>query len=73
MIGGLLDTAIVIDLLRNYPPAIAWLQHQSVLLATTPLVWLEIIEGSSNKVEQTRGLGLLRRFDLVYLSDADFD
>lgn len=72
MVAGLLDTTIMVDLLRQYSPATVWLQQQRDL-GTTPLVWLEIVEGASNKAEQTRGLQLLRRFQLMYLTPIDFD
>lgn len=72
MVDGLLDTTIIVDLLRQYPPAAAWVGQQHSL-STTPLIWLEIIEGANNKAEQTRALMLLRRFELIYLTSADFD
>lgn len=72
MVTGRLDTTIVVDLLRRHQPATAWLQQQRDL-GVTPLIWLEIIEGASSKVEQTRALRLLRRFQMVYPTSVDFD
>lgn len=48
MVAGLLDTAIVVDLLRAYQPAQQWLAQQEQL-GVTPVAWLEIIEGARDK------------------------
>lgn len=45
MLTGLLDTAIVVDLLRSYQPAATWLQGVQGQLGLSPVVWLEIIDG----------------------------
>jgi predicted nucleic acid-binding protein len=45
MVAGLLDTSVVVDLLRQHPPAEQWLQQQGQL-GVTRIVWLEIIEGA---------------------------
>lgn len=69
---GLLDTAVLVDLLRAYPPASAWLASQG-RLGVSPIVWLEIIEGAENARAQTRAVELLRHFDKVEILPADFD
>jgi len=72
VIAGLLDTAVLVDLLRAYPPAEGWLSRQSHL-GVTPVVWLEIIEGAANLRAQARAVDLLRHFEKVDLSSTDFD
>lgn len=72
MVTGLLDTAIVVDLLRAYPPAASWLGGQS-RLGITPIVWLEILEGSTNAQAQTQAVALLRRFEKTETVPSDFD
>lgn len=69
---GLLDTAVLVDLLRSHPPAGAWLAGQSAL-GVSPVVWLEVIEGASDSRAQKRAVKLLRHFDLVDILPADFD
>ncbi|MFL6258500.1 MAG: PIN domain-containing protein [Thermoanaerobaculia bacterium] len=69
---GLLDTAVLVDLLRTYPPASAWLASQD-RLGVSPIVWLEIIDGAENARAQTRAVELLRHFDKVEILPADFD
>ena len=51
----LLDTDVAVDILRNHPPAVAWLQN----LGATPLglpglVVMELLQGCQNKAEQQR-------------------
>lgn len=53
MITGLLDTNILVDILRGYPPAISWLSGQSAL-AITPIIWLEILDGVTDTASLIR-------------------
>jgi predicted nucleic acid-binding protein len=49
----LLDTDIMIDLLRRYPPALAWLTSLgSTELALPDYVVMELIQGCRSKAEQ---------------------
>ncbi len=52
----LLDSDVLIDLLRKYPPAMAWfdaLQEDEELMVSGYVV-MELIQGCRNKVEQDR-------------------
>jgi predicted nucleic acid-binding protein len=71
-VTGLLDTAILVDLLRAYPPAGAWLSAQDQL-GVSPAVWLELIEGAGNLREQARAVELLRHFEKIEMAPEDFD
>lgn len=70
MVSGLLDSAIVVDLLRKYQPSENWLRMQGIL-GITRVVWWEIIEGAPDKIRQQRAIKLLNRFQLVELSAGD--
>ena len=70
MVKGLLDTAIVVDLLRSHPPAQAWLSGQENL-GVSPIVWLEIIEGSRDLRTQGQAIRLLRYFERIELLPTD--
>lgn len=72
MVTGLLDTAIVVDLLRAYPPAVSWLAGQS-RLGIAPIVWLEIIEGVANAQAQAQAVALLQHFEKTEILPSDFD
>jgi predicted nucleic acid-binding protein len=70
---GFLDTAIVVDILRDHPPAVSWLQAQQEPFGLSPVVWLEVIEGAANKLDQKRAVQLLERFERVEVAPRDFD
>lgn len=63
MVNGLVDTSIIVDLLRGYQPAQNWYQAQ-IDLGVSRAVWLEILEGTQNRSDQRSTLKLLRRFQL---------
>jgi hypothetical protein len=71
-VTGLLDTAVLVDILRAFPPASTWLSAQD-RLGVSPVVWLEIIEGAENARDQARALDLLRHFERIEMSAGDFD
>ncbi len=71
MVVGLLDTVIVVDLLRNYNPALVWLGQQGQF-GITRIVWLEIIEGSQSRQKQEEAIKLLRRFEPIELTASDW-
>ena len=71
MASGLIDTNIIIDVLRGYQPAIQWIQSQQQLVFPR-MVYLEVIAGCRTKVEQGTALRFLKRFDLVEFTDSDF-
>lgn len=68
----LLDTDVMVDILRGHAPALAWLNS----LGTTPiglpgLVAMELLQGCRNLVEQQRVEKHLRRFVLYWPTTAD--
>ena len=54
-ITGLLDTDILVDLLRHHQPAYAWIAQQSALGVAT-VVWIEILQGAQNRAAQQAAL-----------------
>jgi predicted nucleic acid-binding protein len=72
VVTAFVDSVVLIDLLRSYPPAISWLGAQPKL-AITPAVWLEVLYGAPNAEARDRALKLLRRFERVDLLPSDFD
>lgn len=71
--SGLLDTTVIVDLLRGFPPAVAWLQNQSEELGLSPVVWLEVIEGAANRLDQEKAIRLLTHFDRISVANDDFE
>ena len=71
----LLDSDVLIDLLRKYPPAMAWfdaLQEDEELMVSGYVV-MELIQGCRNKVEQDRVQRELAAYGVVWLSQTDCD
>ena len=71
MVTGLLDTSIIVDLIRGFPDAYQWLQSIDVELGVTRYVWLEVIQGAPNKQKQTAVIKILSDFALVSTTEAD--
>ncbi len=69
-----LDTNMLIDLLRNHPPAVAWKNAQgTVILGITPVVWMEVIQGALDGQAQLKAAKFLKQFGMVYLTQSDMD
>lgn len=71
----LLDSDVMIDLLRQYAPAITWfdtLDEEEELLLPGYVV-MELIQGCGNKVEQERLQQELAPYGVVWLASADCD
>lgn len=64
----------MVDMLRGYPPAVAWLESvESELLALPGYVVLELIAGCENRSEMNRLLRFLQRYRIVWPAAADCD
>ena len=68
----LLDTDVMVDILRGHPPAVTWL----VGLGTTPialpgLVAMELLQGCQNLPDQQRLEKQLLRFTFCWPTQAD--
>lgn len=64
----LLDTDVVVDVLRGYPPALAWLDslQEDELILLPGFVVMEVIHGCQNKQEQQKVESFLSSFELVW-------
>jgi predicted nucleic acid-binding protein len=71
----LLDSDVLIDLLRNYPPATEWFDtlHEDEELMVSGYVVMELIQGCRNKSEQERAQRELATYGVVWLSPTDCD
>lgn len=69
---GLLDSVMLVDLLRNFSPALTWRNaNPHLVLAVTSFVWLEIVVGARNKADQNSAVRLLNNFQLNYPTTSD--
>ncbi len=71
MVAALLDTSIIIDIIRHYPPAVEWLRTTPDLCGLTWFTWLEVIEGCQNKRQERAVIKVLNDFELIPIEDAD--
>lgn len=72
MVAGILDTSVIVDLLRLHRPASSWLSRQ-LRLGVSPIVWLEIIEGARDSRALSQAVRLLHHFTRLELLPADVD
>ncbi len=65
----ILDSDIMIDLLRQYPPAVAWLNSLGDEELRLPgFVVMELLQGCYNKAEQEQLEKVLTAFEIVWPS-----
>jgi predicted nucleic acid-binding protein len=71
----LLDSDVLIDLLRKHPPATAWFDalQEDEELAVSGYVVMELIQGCRNKAEQDRVQRELAPYGVVWPSQTDCD
>jgi predicted nucleic acid-binding protein len=71
----LLDSDVLIDLLRKYPPAVGWFDAlpQDEELVVSGYVVMELIQGCRNKAEQERLQRELAPYGVVWLAPPDCD
>jgi predicted nucleic acid-binding protein len=73
LVKALVDTSVVVDILRAYPPAVAWLNAQTDNIGITHFGWYEVIEGCPNKQKQKAAIRVLERFELELINDDDIE
>jgi predicted nucleic acid-binding protein len=74
MTSAIVETSILVDLLRSHTPAIAWYQTDAQPdLAINPIIWMEVISGGLNKAERFKSAQLLQRFEMIYFTQGDLD
>jgi predicted nucleic acid-binding protein len=68
----LVDTDVMIDIFRNYAPALAWLTIlESQELGLPGLVVLELLQGCRNQLEQQKLEKVLRAYPRYWPTQAD--
>ncbi|NLI76560.1 MAG: type II toxin-antitoxin system VapC family toxin [Candidatus Riflebacteria bacterium] len=70
----LVDTDVLVDLQRQFPPAIAWLRslHPQTPLGISGFSLLELMEGAANRLEMQRIRKALDRFPLFWPTSGDY-
>lgn len=69
---AILDTSILIDLLRGHEPAKDWIEGlDRRRLAITPVVWMETVQGATNKTKRSEAVRFLHRFVIEHPTEDD--
>lgn len=68
----MIDTDVLVDVLRNYPPALGWLKTIKTEFIHLPgLAALELLQGCRNRNEQRRVENFLQPYTLQWPTQAD--
>ncbi len=67
----LLDTDVMVDLMRGYAPAVTWLTSYTDSIGISGLVAMELLQGCRNQSEQQRVERELERFAFYWPTLAD--
>jgi predicted nucleic acid-binding protein len=67
----LLDTDVMVDVLRGHAPAVAWITNYTLPIGIPGLVAMELLQGCRNQAEQQRVERELSRFALHWPTLAD--
>lgn len=71
MVMALVDTSIIVDVLRGYPNASTWFPAQQQL-GVSRYVWFETLQGTQNKASQQRAISLLKTIpDVIEVTPQD--
>jgi predicted nucleic acid-binding protein len=68
VVDALLDTSVVVDVLRGYPAAVGWFATQTQLGVPRATI-LEVLDGAIDSAHQRNALRLLRRLTFVEQSE----
>jgi predicted nucleic acid-binding protein len=72
VIDSILDTSIVIDLLRGFQRAKQWLERlEHPRVSVTPIVWMETVQGATDKAKRAQAVRFLRRFHIEHPTEDD--
>ncbi len=72
MVDALIDTSIIVDILRGYQPAIEWMDAKRQMLGVSRLVVLEVLEGVQNRPAQKNAIAFIAQFTIIEPELPDF-
>ncbi|MGB7341458.1 MAG: PIN domain-containing protein [Phototrophicaceae bacterium] len=68
---GIVDTTVILHYFRKNESARSWLNSQTIQLSVTSISWLEVMEGTSNKINQEYSKSILSQFEILYVNNTD--
>ena len=70
MATGLVDSSVLVDVLRGYPAGVVWLSHQNTL-GIPRATLLELVEGTSDKRGYRAVLKLVGQLEMIETTESD--
>jgi predicted nucleic acid-binding protein len=70
VVARLLDTSIVVDLLRAYPKAVEWFETETGLSIPRAAI-LEVLEGAQDSKRQRQAIQLIKRLEYTEHTEVD--
>lgn len=67
----MLDTDVLIDFQRNYPPAIEWFKALPEIPLVSGLVAMELIQDARNRLELERSLKLIAALNVIWPTELE--
>ena len=62
----LIDTAVIVDLLRNHEPALEWKSSRhGEFIGISPYVFMEVMNVARDHRAQNRALAFLHQFEMI--------
>lgn len=68
--NAIVDTTVVIHLLRRYRSALIWFNNNDTY-GVTSITWMEVMPGATSKANQAQAKAILTEFDLLDLTSSD--
>jgi len=67
---AIVDTTVIIHLLRRYKSALTWFSNEKTYGITT-VTWMEVMEGTTSKANQSQARDILAQFEWLYITTND--
>lgn len=68
----LLDTDVLVEVLRGRPEAVSWLGSRSVSTVGIPVIaWMELIQGARDQSEREKIVGRFAAHSILHLESGD--
>ncbi len=70
MVSAVVDTSVLVDVLRLRSTAVDWFYNQNNL-AITPMIQMELIAGAASKVDQQKAIQFIKQMQMLPLLPED--
>ncbi len=71
-VEAVLDTDVLVEVLRGRPAAVSWLgSHQASAAGIPVIAWMELIQGARDQAERDQIVSKLARHSILHLETGD--